>query len=306
MEVNVTEQKHYVVDCFPYFNEKEILELRVNLLKDYVDKFIIVDSNYTHSGSKKEYSANKVISELNLPSEKIEVIELDMSNECLPPPNYYDNYWGATVYPSRERVQRDAISKCLETNDFFDDTVFIIGDCDEIVDPKYIERYKQMCLGNPSKAFKVPLVYLQGRANLRTYFRDNQSVPAPWNMSLYFCSKNHLEKYSLSAIRAGLHSDFTMAFNDTHNVGWHLSWMGSNQNRLLKSESFCHADQKLTQLKHENYSNQKMKDYMIEYDMSTSECPSGDDTYVMKEYPCEELPQILFDLPRVKEFLLPE
>jgi hypothetical protein len=45
---------------------------------------------------------------------------------------------------------------------------------------------------------------------------------------------------------------------------------------------------------------------MIEYDMSTLDCPSGDDTYVMKEYPYEELPQILFDLPRVKEFLLPE
>lgn len=307
MGFKITKQKHYVVDCFPYFNEKELLELRVNLLKDHVDKFIIVDANYTHSGNKKEYSANKVISELNLPSEKIEVIELDMSDECLPPANYYDAHWGETC-PSRERVQRDAISKCLETNDFSDDTVFIIGDCDEIVNPKYIKTYKEMCLENPSKAFKLPLVYLQGRANLRTYLKDKPSVAAKWRDSLYFCCKNHLKKYSLSAIRADVHMDFTVFFTNTYGneVGWHFSWMGSNEDRLLKSESFCHANQKLKQLKHKKYSNQKTKDDMLEYDMSTSECPSGDITYIMKEYPCEELPQIIFDLPRVKEFLLPE
>jgi len=112
----------------------------------------------------------------------------------------------------------------------------------------------------------------------------------------------------LSAIRADVHMDFTVFFTNTYGneVGWHFSWMGSNEDRLLKSESFCHANQKLKQLEHKRYSNQKTKDDMLEYDMSTSQCPSGDITYIMKEYPCEELPQIIFDLPRVKEFLLPE
>ena len=109
-ELNMTEQKHYVVDCFPYFNEKEILELRVNLLKDHVDKFIVVDSNRTHGNAEKEYSAKRLVSELNLPSDKIEVIELDMRDGYLPPLNYYDHYWGGSA-PSRDRVQRDAISQ---------------------------------------------------------------------------------------------------------------------------------------------------------------------------------------------------
>jgi hypothetical protein len=36
-----------IVDCFPFFapTNEEILYLRVNLLKDVVDKFIIVESN---------------------------------------------------------------------------------------------------------------------------------------------------------------------------------------------------------------------------------------------------------------------
>lgn len=39
-----------VIDCFPYFHEKELLELRINLLNYHVDKFIITDANCTHSG----------------------------------------------------------------------------------------------------------------------------------------------------------------------------------------------------------------------------------------------------------------
>ena len=41
-----------VIDVFPFFApyNEELLYLRVNLLKDHVDHFIIVESNKTHSG----------------------------------------------------------------------------------------------------------------------------------------------------------------------------------------------------------------------------------------------------------------
>ena len=300
----MVKQEHYVVDCFPYFNEEQLLELRINLLKDYVDKFIIVDGNYTHNNKKKEYSANKVLSKLNLLSEKIEVIELDMSDEALPPPNYYDNYWNC--YPSRERIQRDAISKCLETNNFSDDTTFIIGDCDEIVNPKCIEIYKSACIEKCYYAYKAPLDLLEGRADRRLYFSDNPNTPAPWDSSLYFCGKYMLENYSLSALRAGMHGDITYHIPQSSSIGWHFSWMGTNENRLLKSESFCHAEQQIDELKYGKYTNESMKKYLLEYDINSGETPSGISGYILKEYSHEELPQILFDLPRVKEFLLPE
>jgi len=45
-----------IIDFFPYFDPtgKEILELRINMLKDYVDEFIICESNKTQSGIPKE------------------------------------------------------------------------------------------------------------------------------------------------------------------------------------------------------------------------------------------------------------
>ena len=42
-----------IIDCFMFFNEDFILDIRLNELDQYVDKFVIVESNFTHSGDKK-------------------------------------------------------------------------------------------------------------------------------------------------------------------------------------------------------------------------------------------------------------
>ena len=43
-----------IYDCFIFNNEVELLELRLNILNDVVDKFVIVEGNFTFSGTKKE------------------------------------------------------------------------------------------------------------------------------------------------------------------------------------------------------------------------------------------------------------
>ena len=42
-----------IFDCFMYFDEDILLEIRLNILDRYVDHFIIVESKYTHSGKPK-------------------------------------------------------------------------------------------------------------------------------------------------------------------------------------------------------------------------------------------------------------
>ena len=44
-----------IYDCFNFFNELDILELRLNILYEYVDYFVIVESDVTHSGEKKPF-----------------------------------------------------------------------------------------------------------------------------------------------------------------------------------------------------------------------------------------------------------
>jgi len=103
------------VDTFTYFDEKELLELRINALKDHVDGFIIAEGDRTHRGDPKPFTLKDTISELKLPSDIIQVLEVKLpSREEAPDP------W------VRERGQRDALVKAL----FFlpEDAVFICSD----------------------------------------------------------------------------------------------------------------------------------------------------------------------------------
>ena len=43
-----------IYDCFTYFNEDLILNLRFNILYEYVDYFVIIEGNKTHSGKLKK------------------------------------------------------------------------------------------------------------------------------------------------------------------------------------------------------------------------------------------------------------
>ena len=43
-----------IFDCFQFFDEEMLLDLRLNMLNKYVDKFVIVEATYKHNGEPKE------------------------------------------------------------------------------------------------------------------------------------------------------------------------------------------------------------------------------------------------------------
>ena len=47
-----------IFDCFMYFDEETILELRLNILDQYVDYFVIVESNFSHNGETRNLKFN--------------------------------------------------------------------------------------------------------------------------------------------------------------------------------------------------------------------------------------------------------
>ena len=42
-----------IYDCFTFFNELDILEIRLNELNQVVDKFVLVEANRTFTNQKK-------------------------------------------------------------------------------------------------------------------------------------------------------------------------------------------------------------------------------------------------------------
>ena len=51
--------KPKIYDCFMFFNELEILEIRMDVMSDYVDYFVLVEDAYTHSGKPKRLIFNE-------------------------------------------------------------------------------------------------------------------------------------------------------------------------------------------------------------------------------------------------------
>ena len=48
-----------IFDCITYYDEDLLLDLRINILNDYVDEFIIVESKEDHQGKTKDLNLSK-------------------------------------------------------------------------------------------------------------------------------------------------------------------------------------------------------------------------------------------------------
>lgn len=271
-----------IVDCFPYFNERELLELRINLLYDHVDKFIICDADRTHKGKPKPFTCENILKDLGLMSDKIEIINVNLPSKKETSDNWV-----------RERTQRNVAKKFISDND-----VCIISDCDEIINPKFIKYYTDIAQKYPQNILRIPLVFLIGKADLRVF--NEKGCPVPWN-SPYICLKSHLKKYDLSDIRESYalntrnieYSDiFITEGNIIEEAGWHFSWMGGINGERIKEKSqiFLHDDE-FSLL--ENY-----------FPQENSTDPLGRTDHILKKYPISLLPSKIFELERVKNFLL--
>ena len=64
-----------IIDCFMYFDEDLILDIRLNTLNIIVDKFIICEATRDHAGNKKELKFN--LEKFSKFKEKIKYIVVD-------------------------------------------------------------------------------------------------------------------------------------------------------------------------------------------------------------------------------------
>ena len=122
-----------VYDCCMYYNEDTVLDIRLNCLDAYVDKFVIVESKFTHSGKKrnllfdinqfKRFKDKIIYLALNDEPRGIETI-YDKDGEDLKSFKYIENAL------KRENYQRNYISKGLSDADAED--IIMVSDADEI------------------------------------------------------------------------------------------------------------------------------------------------------------------------------
>ena len=116
-----------IYDCFSFFNELDLLDIRLEMLNKYVDKFVIVELPYTFRGDKKSLIFNDNKERFEKYLDKIIYI-------C---PENHPQYMGDGDF-GIEYFQRNSILKGLELCD--PDDIVIISDIDEIPSPKIFEN----------------------------------------------------------------------------------------------------------------------------------------------------------------------
>jgi len=122
-----------IFDCFMYYDEEIVLDLRLNILDKFVDEFVIVESKYTHSGEKRNllFDINKYSKFKN----KINYIVLEKQPNNLETVNTGDsedktNSKYIMNALKRENYQRNTIKKGIEHAS--PDDLILISDVDEI------------------------------------------------------------------------------------------------------------------------------------------------------------------------------
>jgi len=294
-----------IIDYFPFFNERELLELRINLLKDHVDHFVICEANKTFTGIPKELKLKKLIKELDLPAHMITVVELDVPEDIDLPIEEHDI---VSMFPedradvvsimamARDRAQRNGLMKVLDQ--FNDDDWIIISDCDEIINPDHIGFALNVAGGLPHKIIKLPLINLYGEADLRPFFLDGS--PFVWRTAMSICRKSTVAMSTPHRIRCEYATPYdcvrpTLNGKIFEEFGWHFSWMGGAHRIALKSRSYAHAPNK-------GHQEHAKRGFQFEEGKSLAWAP---DHSILKKFPHDQLPKILFELPRVRQVLLP-
>lgn len=122
-----------IYDCFMYYDEDLLLDIRLNALNKYVKKFVITEATYTHNGTKKKLNFN--INNFNKFKNKIDYIVVDQQ-----PPNVRKLKEDDSAKIKEEKLilngmardyfQRENLKKGLKN--LKDDDLVVISDLDEI------------------------------------------------------------------------------------------------------------------------------------------------------------------------------
>ena len=120
-----------IYDCFIYFDEDLLLDVRLNILDQYVDKFVIVESKFSHSGELRKPTFN--INKFKKFEKKIEYILLDKNPSNLFEIDKNDKSRNEKIIINgnlREFYQRNAILRGLKSAE--ENDLILVSDVDEI------------------------------------------------------------------------------------------------------------------------------------------------------------------------------
>jgi beta-1,4-mannosyl-glycoprotein beta-1,4-N-acetylglucosaminyltransferase len=254
-----------IIDCFPFFNELDVLEIRLNILDPFVDKFVLVEADKTQSFSPKPFFFEENKERFSKFLDKIVHVKMedDLPREA----------W------SLENLQRNYILKGLSKLSLKNSDIVAISDVDEIWNPLYLDDIKTSLL---SKNFvSITMDYL-------VFFLNLETVDKNWTGTVFTSAKNFLQ-----ATPQGVRNikDRLLTINSG---GWHFGYQGGKEMVYNKYYSCVEPMNKTLIPPQEDFNN--LFDLRIKDGGSFIYSDNiADESIKLKKYPIEKLPKYIKD-----------
>jgi len=223
-----------IFDCTTFYNENLMLEVRFNVLNEYVDKFIIAEAKYSHSGEKKNLNFDyKRFKEFK---KKIIYITIDSEpNNLIYTKNKINNKLEShkdVRNNSIKRISHQRDELMLGLNEAHDDDYIFYSDNDEIPDFSNINLKK-----NRSRfiMFKQKLFYY--KFNLycdRVDWIGTKGCKKKYLKSFSLLREIKTKKYPFFRIDTLFSKNKFMNLKIIENGGWHFSQLKSPKDIEVK------------------------------------------------------------------------
>ena len=269
-----------LIDCFTFFNELDLLEIRLKYLYDVVDYFVIVEADTSFNGDAKQMVFRDNIDRFEPFISKIIFVPISMKN--------FENK--KKVAWKREEYQRNCIQKGIDTLKLKDTDLIIISDIDEIpnkdilinlknnketlIDVKEEYRFililKAVFYSIKSVFYKIinkDLGKLKSQLKLIYYtLIGNYSPPINFKMYNYYYYLNFQKKDDLWAGVQCFQAKWLNIFSanelrefrkspikTVNNSGWHFSYLGGKEMIKYKIKNFSHQEYNVPEIVSDEY-----------------------------------------------------
>jgi beta-1,4-mannosyl-glycoprotein beta-1,4-N-acetylglucosaminyltransferase len=216
-----------VYDCFTFFNEMDLLEIRLNELDSVVDYFVIVES--TRTFQKKPKPLYLDMDDERIVKFKNKIIHIVVDDF----PNFF-THWRIPKTWDYENHQRNAIGRGLVNAE--PDDIIIVSDVDEIPNAKKITE---------NLIFNKPIIFQQRFFYYFLNYVITKAAPEEclltkddvvfWRGSVMIKFKDFTTAREVRNLR----NDHSM--DQIEEGGWHFSYIGGIDAIISKLKSFSHA-----------------------------------------------------------------
>ena len=228
-----------IFDCFMYFDEEIVLDVRLNTLDQFIDYFVIVESKFTHKGDLRELKFNpekfknfkdKIIYLIYEEQPKEIMMILDNDSVYEKTKKYVSN----AIY--RENAQRNYISKGLVKAN--DNDIILISDVDEIPNLTNINFNK---INEKIILFKQDMFYYKFNLHLPNFiWTGTKACKKKYLLNPQWLRNVKDRKYPLFRIDTFFSKIKYINVKIFNNGGWHFTNIKTAKEIEYKLKSYLH------------------------------------------------------------------